>query len=119
MSQKNIKKIHRILDVLANDDINHLLAFAQYLHSKTPVDTAIETPQPIIRPAKETVIGAIKRLSNTYPMLDKSKMLDETSMLMTQHLTLGRDIVVVVDDLEAVFNKHYVNYKKEKQDIST
>lgn len=121
MSQKSIKKIRQLLDSLSTDDLNHLLAFAEYLHSKTDttLDNVIEEPQAIERPAKETVIGAIKRLSKTYPMLEKSKLLDETSMLMTQHLTLGRDIIEVVDDLEAVFAKHYQAYKNEKQAMDT
>jgi len=119
MSQKIIKEMTSLLKQLPDDDLEHLLAFTRYLHSCVPIDTGIVEPSVIERPDKESVVGAIKRLSNTYPMLNKSKMLDQTSMLMTQHLTLGRNIVEVVDDLENVFSQHYADYQQEKQDLSS
>jgi hypothetical protein len=40
-------------------------------------------------------------------MLDKAKMLNETSALMAQHIMQGRDAEEVIDELEQVFATHY------------
>lgn len=67
------------------------------------------------RPESESVIAAIKRLSQNYPMLNKEKLFDKTSSLMTAHIMQGRDIVDVIDELESVFQglyDEYVNAKK-------
>jgi hypothetical protein len=45
-------------------------------------------------------------------MLDRSKMLNETSVLMTQHVISGRDAVEVIDELEILFRRHYENLSK-------
>jgi hypothetical protein len=93
-----------------------LLAFAEFLHSRSggqalqslssePV--VIPDPEPIPRPPQESVIKAVKRLSQTYHMLDKNKMLNETSSLVTQHVIQGRDAVEVIDELEVVFQRYY------------
>jgi len=61
-----------------------LLAFAEFLHSRSggqalqslsPEPAVIPEPEPIPRPPQESVIKAVKRLSQTYHMLDKNKML--------------------------------------------
>jgi hypothetical protein len=49
----------------------------------------------------------MKRLSATYHMLDKSKLLNETSALMAQHVMQGRPAHEVIDELEVVFELHY------------
>jgi hypothetical protein len=55
-------------------------------------------------------VAAIKRLSDTYFMLDRSLLLDETSSLMTAHLMSGRSAVEVVDELEQLFQQKYQEY---------
>ena len=40
-------------------------------------------------------------------MLDRSKMLNETSSLMTQHVLNGRAATEVIDELEIMFKRHY------------
>lgn len=40
-------------------------------------------------------------------MLDRSKLLNETSALMAQHVMQGRSAVEVIDELEVVFQTHY------------
>lgn len=52
-------------------------------------------------------MGAIRRLSESYSMIDKSLLLTETSSLMTAHLMHGRDASDVIDELEVLFaEKH-------------
>jgi hypothetical protein len=85
-----------------------LLAFAEFLVTRGGrEDVTVPEPQAIPRPEEETVIKAMKRLSSTYPMLDKARLLNETSMLMSQHMLQGREAREVIDDLEAVFARHY------------
>lgn len=64
-------------------------------------------PEPIPRPEQETVVAAIRRLSASYPMLDKSLILHEASSLMGAHIMQGRPAPEVIDDLEALFRGRY------------
>ena len=71
-------------------------------------------PESIPRPAEEKVVAAIKRLSRTYPMLDKNAMLGATSDLMMQHVLQGRDAKEVIDELEQVFRDEYDKLVQER-----
>ncbi len=64
-------------------------------------------PLDIPRPESESVIKAIKRLSATYPMVDRGKLFNQTSTLMTQHVMQGRDAVEIIDELETLFRTEY------------
>lgn len=63
------------------------------------------TPQP--RPERESVIAAIRRLTLTYPMLDRGPMLHQTAALMSAHVLHGRSAAAVIDELEALFLRQY------------
>ncbi len=86
-----------------------LLALAEFLHARQ--DATVLTLQRIERPLVETVMGALKRLTATYPMLDKAILLDEASRLSSQHVLQGRAAPAVIDELEALFLRHYEHYK--------
>lgn len=95
-----------------------LQAFAEFLVQRGGVEQAEsqaaaepQVPKPIPRPRKESVIGAIKRLSETYPMIDRSDLLTETSSLMSAHIMHGRNAPEIIDDLEALFDNHYRKYQ--------
>lgn len=107
--QKLLKLFHR----LPKEQARILLEYAQFLDSKHGIEPELQTPQDIPRPEEERVIAAIKRLRSTYPMLDPERLLTETSELMSQHLTQGRDAVEVIDDLEKAFQSHYESLVKE------
>lgn len=127
MSQRN-QTILTLFQSLSAADQAQLIAFAEFLLSRTqrvPVQpTAADSsapaaspppePEPIPRPEQESVVKAVKRLSKTYPMLDKSKMLSETSELVAQHIMQGRDAVEVIDELERVFQRFYQDLKLER-----
>ena len=66
-------------------------------------------PVEIPRPEKESVVSAIKRLSSSYHMLDRSVILTETSSLMTSHIMHGREADEVIDELEALFQKAHLD----------
>ena len=102
-----------------------LLAFAEFLLSRSegmparvpappPEPIVIPEPQPIPRPERESVVKAVKRLAQTYPMLDKSKMLTDTSSLVMQHVIQGRDANEVIDELEVVFERYYTQLKEKE-----
>lgn len=106
---------------LEPEDRNTLLAFAEFLAARASED-AIELsagvlqPEPIPRPTKESVVGAIKRLSKSYHMLDRSAMLNDTSSLMGAHVLQGRPSGEVIDELEALFARYYEKYREETEE---
>ncbi len=115
MTTSGLKRLQRIFKQLPPEQQQTLLAFAEFLQariaSKPPPPAK---PQHLPRPPNESVVAAIKRLAHSYPMLDKATMLDETSRLMTEHILQGRERVEVIDELEAVFLRHYEKFTCEK-----
>ena len=111
------KQLLNFFRKLSNQDAQTLLSFAEFLAARSQADIEPETlvVNRIERPEKESVIGAIKRLSASYPMLDKDKMLTETSSLMAQHVVQGRDAIAVIDDLEQVFERYYAEFRDETE----
>ncbi|RUM94661.1 MAG: Crp/Fnr family transcriptional regulator [Thiothrix sp.] len=94
-----------------SDSQQSLLDFASFLVDRgDPVEEHSPTLQDIPRPDNESVVKAIKRLVATYPMLDRSEMLNETSALMTEHVMQGRAASEVIDELESVFRKHHEQF---------
>lgn len=116
--QKLDSEQRRLLDLFAQiapDERGTLMAFAEFLAGRQAtnnesVDAVPHQPKPLERPAEESVVKAIKRLSSCYFMLERDKLLDETSSLMTSHLMHGREAREVIDELETLFNKHYQDY---------
>lgn len=110
----------RLLDHFASlgeQDRQTLLAFAEFLAGRgdeaMPADGLVAEPaepKPIPRPEEESVVAAIRRLSESYYMLDRALLLNDTSSLMTAHVVRGRAAVEVIDDLENLFAKHYRIY---------
>jgi hypothetical protein len=93
-----------------------LLAFAEFLalRDTQPAEAVDQSspmaPKQIERPAEESVVKAIKRLSESYFMLERDRLLDQTSSLMTSHVMQGREAIEVIDELEALFKEHYQDY---------
>lgn len=117
-----MKEDKRLIELFSKlDDANRttLIAFAEFLVSRMPAPVAepavSQVPLDIPRPEKETVIGAVKRLAATYPMVDRERMLHETAALMTQHMVQGRPAPEVIDDLERLFAHHYQMHHSNKE----
>ena len=89
-----------------------LLEFAEFLAQRA-VSAALPAvaPVPEPHPENETVVKAIQRLSRTYPMLDRRKLLAETSRCVEQHVIHGRDAGEVITELEIIFAQHYEKRK--------
>lgn len=114
------RKLLKAYAALEEQDRASLLAFAEFLVARgrdqaaEPSDAEQGEPKLTPRPEDETVVGAIKRLSESYFMLDRALLLDETSELMTAHLVRGVAAHDVIDQLEALFSRHYQEYLERR-----
>jgi hypothetical protein len=104
-------RVAEIAGRLPEEELRTLLQFSEFLLARVP-DAETEAaplpePKPIPRPDEESVIKAMRRLSETYFMLDRGPLLNETSALMAQHVMQGRKAAEVIDELEVVFSTHY------------
>ncbi|MCP4430025.1 MAG: Crp/Fnr family transcriptional regulator [Gammaproteobacteria bacterium] len=93
-----------------------VIDFASFLSAQNSTEPAVEfplDPELIERPGEETVVGAIKRLKKTYYMLDTDVLLNQASSLMGQHLLHGREARLVIDELEALFEASYQEYRQQ------
>ena len=128
-----------LLDIysqLSEHDAHSLLRFAEFLagyevtaakiikegdvapgqQAESSIATAedsIPQPEDIERPDKEKVVDALKRLSATYPMLDKKYLLDKASELVAQHIMFGKPAPQVIDEIEDIFATAYDKFVSE------
>ena len=116
---------------LSSEDQHGLLRYAEFLATgKTSTSTEspssstaaveeanddIQKPINIERPEQEKVVDALKRLSASYPMLEKQKLLSKASELVAQHVMFGKPAIVVINEIEAVFSEAYAKYVESKQ----
>ncbi|MET0068705.1 MAG: Crp/Fnr family transcriptional regulator [Candidatus Thiodiazotropha sp.] len=115
------QRLLELFERLDHQQRQSLLSFAAFLTSQVsaesePEDELVHQPKRIDRPREESVVKAIKRLSETYFMVEKELLLDETSSLMMAHMMQGRDAQSVIDELEALFARHYQNYLDDRTD---
>jgi hypothetical protein len=127
----------QLFNSLSEQDAQTLLRFAEFLaQADTPVETARQQPtetqsqltslpaqaedesgipQPVAieKPDEEKVVDALKRLSATYPMLEKKKLLDRASALVAQHVMFGQPAPVVIGQIEDMFQKEYDKFVEE------
>jgi len=105
----SLERLGQCFEALDEAAQRSLLHFAEYLAAQEEhraVRPQVER-QLIPRPDDESVVQAIRRLSETYPMVDRSTVLNETSTLMAAHVMQGRPAVEVIDELEALFLKQF------------
>lgn len=110
------RRLLRLFRALAPTRRDSLLDYAEFLVSRDAPQAAEipSAPLPIPRPPQESVVKAIKRLRETYPMLDRARILHDTSACMTKHLVHGKPAAEVIDELEALFLRHYQALNKEE-----
>mgnify|MGYP000495126701 CR=1 FL=1 len=111
---KSEKTLIKYYDSLASDEREMLLTFAEFLAGRSINNQTIQEPVRIDRPAEESIIAAIKRLSATYSMIDKSKLLSEVSDKVTGHVVHGKELSEVIDEMEEFFKQEYEQYVSEK-----
>ncbi len=114
------KKLLLVFKKLAPAERDNLQAYGEFLltrqREKSP--QPIPKPQPIPRGENESIVAALKRLSASYSMLDKPQLLNDSSVLMTQHVMQGRAVDEVIDDLEALFARFYQELLDEQAALS-
>lgn len=125
MGTKSERKLCKLYSTLNDNDRLTLMKFAEFLLAESEnqeedvVIASFPEPKMIPAPENENVIKAIKRIGKIYYMVDKSKMLDATSTLMTEHLIQGRPAREIVADVEKHFKqeyeKLYAEYKEKKE----
>lgn len=109
--EKATKKLVTLSQAMSPKGQAALLDYAEFLAKRHTAESVVATtPQLVERPESESVIGAIKRLSAIYPMLDKEALFKETSSFMMQHMLHGKDAVEVIDQMEIYFEKQYRIY---------
>lgn len=85
-----------------------LMDFAALLAAREDGSAAAVTrrvPEP--RPADESVVAAIRRLTRAYPAAERRRLMGPLSMLMAEHALQGRAAAEVIDELEAVFERQH------------
>ena len=112
------KKLIKLFNRLSSPERNMLMAFAEFLTQRgsgqaQESDPTVPEPAEIPRPANESVVAAIKRLSATYHMLDDSRLLNDSSVLMSQHVMQGKEAEQVIDELEVLFKRYYDELVKD------
>ena len=118
--QADSKRLAQVFGLLSSEDKAALLAFAEFLLSRAD-DSSDAVEQGPLEPNRiepkpgETVVAAIKRLSQSYHMLNRREMLNDTSVLMSAHVIQGRSKESVIDELETQFQRHYADYLKAFQ----
>jgi len=113
------QRLLRLFRQLGETERRSLLDFAEFLAGRGPSgrpasaspDAPLEMPAEIPRPDSESVVAAIRRLSQTFHMLDKDELLHEASGLMTEHVMQGKPAAEVIDELELTFRRHYERVK--------
>ena len=108
------KKLLDLFERLAPGQQDGLIAFAEFLGgSASPAAGTASEPVAIPRPDGERVTMAIRRLVRSYPMLDRKRLMAEASQFMAQHALESRPAREVIDELEAVFARHYRNMRSD------
>ena len=112
------KRLLELFNGLPKAEQKSLLDFAEFLVERAgPLPSPHPTePLDIPRPEGENVIAAMKRLRETYPMIDHSKMLHEASGLMSEHMMQGRPAPEVIDELELMFVRYYKKHTGNNDD---
>ncbi len=109
--RKQSRQLVALFERLDAGSQQSLLDYAQWLVERRGAGQAPEAvpskPLDIPRPETESVVKAIRRLTKTYPMVDRDKLFNETSSLMTQHVMHGREAKEIIDELEALFRNAY------------
>ncbi|PID46437.1 MAG: Crp/Fnr family transcriptional regulator [Proteobacteria bacterium] len=116
---KDQRKLLACFKNLSSADQASLINFAEFLVSRsTPEPAEARSPAvPVIipRPVDETVPKAIKRLSQSYPMLDDVELLHRCSALMSEHILQGRPSCEVIDELELLYQQSFQLYQTDNR----
>ncbi|HKJ87554.1 MAG TPA: Crp/Fnr family transcriptional regulator [Gammaproteobacteria bacterium] len=123
---ENEKRILAALEQLSEEQQEQVVEYAEFLGQRAgaragtgetaaPAVPTPESPQPVEKDPEEGPVQAIKRLRRTYPMLDRSKLLDETTNVMTKRYLRNKPEDEVIEEIEEIFEQHYQRYLEQFQ----
>lgn len=105
------EKLLQFFSNLPDVEQKTLLDFAEFLQVRSPQrEPVVSEPLNLPRPENESVVAAIKRLNQNYPMIERNLLLSETSDLMMQHILRGRAALEIINELEAVFDRRFQEF---------
>ena len=108
MAINDREKLLEVFESLNDEKQASLIDYAEFLRSKGDLVTKeVPAPESIERPKEETVVGAIKRLKLTYPMIESMSVFSAASDLMTDNMVSGRYAAEVIDDMQTLFEEEY------------
>ncbi len=106
--KRDARALADLFNALDEESRQSLFDYAEFLQSRSDgMPQEIGEPLDIPRADNETVVGAIKRLKQSYPMIDSMEVFAIASNLMTDHMVGGRDAGEVIDEIEALFETTY------------
>jgi hypothetical protein len=112
--KRDAKALVDLFNTLETEQQQSLFDFAEFLQSRGGTGRPdIAEPVDIPRAENETVVGAIKRLKQSYPMIDSMEVFAVASNLMTDHMVKGRDAEEVINEIEALFEDTYKKILRE------
>ncbi len=115
-SKHTVSELAELFDTLDDERKASLFDYAEFLQSKGGLVTKeIGEPLDIPRPGEETVVGAVKRLKLTYPMIGSMTVFSAASSLMTEHMVNGRDVIEVIDEMEKLFEESFEKLLKDME----
>lgn len=89
-----------------------LLALAEFLARRTNAAAAVVE----LRPRRETVLQAVRRLNRSYPGLERARLLGPVGELLSRHLLDGQDAAGVIDALEALYAAEHGRLGRRAED---
>ena len=112
--KRDAKALADLFNTLDKDRQQSLFDYAELLRSKGGmVQQEIAEPVEIPKAENESVVGAIKRMKRSYPMIDSMEVFAVASSLMTDHMVKGRDAEEVINEIEALFEDAYQKLIRE------
>lgn len=120
LSEQDAQTLLRFAEFLANSDSpieivspGNEVAVQEEAQGQTKTSQSVPQPVHIERPQEEKVVEALKRMSATYPMLEKKHLLDKASALVAQHVMFGQPAAIVINQIEDMFKKAYEKFVEE------
>ncbi len=112
--KRDAKALADLFNTLDKERQRSLFDYAEFLQAQGGlVPQEIGEPVDIPRPDSESVVGAIKRMKKTYPMIDSMEVFAVASNLMTDHMVKGRDAEEVINEIENLFEDTYRKLLRE------
>ncbi|MBI3774971.1 MAG: hypothetical protein HY273_05360 [Gammaproteobacteria bacterium] len=114
-SAQEQRRLVALFELMSDRGREMLLEYAEFLAVRHQRPIASLEPLNIPRPETETVVAAIRRLVETFPMLERGALFNETSGLMAQHMMYARPAPEVINQLEVLFQQHYAAFVERRK----